>query len=229
MRVPSFLCARVYVCALVCGCVRVRVHVNVGRACLFACACPNPEVRPLLWSWYSDQRRRGVEVTALQNLTVSMIGTNRSDSVNMHGAEVNYIVQFSVEVLLRDFEGQLGDNGRWHRRAGEALMTMLQLIRQHHVLFDAAAARQFNAAVKQHLHAALQLQIGLRPKHHQMMHMSALTLSRGSPALWGCWHEEGMNRWLARVAQRAHRNRWTSRVLAEMKSSFGVGKKRRIQ
>eukprot|EP00959_Pyramimonas_sp_CCMP1952_P338335 7085445-Pyramimonas_sp.AAC.1 len=53
--------------------------------------------------------------------------------------------------------------------------------------------------------------------------MGHVALVFGSPVLWGCWAEGGVNKWLARVSNVARRMAWSRRVLAEFNAVWGPG------
>ena len=71
--------------------------------------------------------------------------------------------------------------------------------------------------------------VAAKPKTHQLAHMAFQIREWGSPTAWGCYSEEGLNRWLARVANSAHRAVWHRRVLNDFRSAYGIGKRKRAR
>ena len=180
------------------------------------------QVRARLWQWYSDQRRLKREVVALQNLTVKMMGRAPGGSMGFHGAETNYVLEFTLLVLLRDFGNQL-EQGESLRACGGALWSIREMLRLHPKgNLSAEQVQQFVVAAKVAMRHLAQFGLGGRPKVHELAHMANLCHTHGSPGNWSVWFEEGLNRWVARICNRAHRAVWHRRVLVEFEHTHGL-------
>ena len=137
------------------------------------------------------------------------------------GAETNYIMEFTVE-LLQSFGAVVGDADAL-RSCGDALMGMLTMLRERpRGTFPPAEVEQFVGYTKVALRHFRRFGIS-RPKVHQLAHIAHFCITHGSPANWGCWSEEGCNRWLARIANRSHRAVWHDRTLSEFSQAYGLG------
>ena len=85
---------------------------------------------------------------------------------------------------------------------------------------------EFVEHVKIYSKFAGELGMHAKPKRHQLLHMAHIINEYGSPSWWGCWAEEGMNRWLGKVCNSAHRAVWHARVLCEFNETWGPGRQR---
>ena len=181
------------------------------------------EVKSLLFAWYAEQRRNGREVVAVQDLTSGMFSDDPGSDLGIHGAETNYALEFTVRELLPKYQAKITDYANLSR-CGNALWGVLQLIRsKKDGAFDIQDAISFVSHVKDHSQASRLFDLRPKPKRHQLLHMSGMLLTHGSPFLWGCWSEEGLNRWHKKTCQRSHRAVWGHRTITEFNATWGPG------
>ena len=128
------------------------------------------EMKTRLNTWYKRERRRGREITEIQNMTVGMLGDLVGGSMGFHGAETNYIMEFTVE-LLQSFGAVVGDADAL-RSCGDALMGMLTMLRERpRGTFPPAEVEQFVGYTKVALRHFRRFGIS-RPKVHQLAHIA---------------------------------------------------------
>ena len=183
------------------------------------------EMKTRLLSWYKQQRRAGREVTAIQNMTANMLGDLNGGEMGWHGSEGNYILEFTLELLdLVDAASILDSSAL--RQAGRALFGMVTLLRRRpRGCFTDSEVEEFVQHTKIVMRHFLRFNIS-RPKVHQLAHMAHLCRTHGSPGNWGCWTEEGWNRFLGRIANRSHRATWHSRTMTEFNQAYGLASKK---
>ena len=63
-----------------------------------------------------------------------------------------------------------------------------------------------------------------KPKDHMLLHMGPRAHFMGSPALYGNWLDESLNRDLKGIAAAAHSAVWERRVLSEFRAFRGIGR-----
>ena len=158
----------------------------------------------------------------LQNLTTAMMGAGPGEPMGLHGGEANYILEFTLHVLLGEFAAEIPE-GVALRSGGEALWAIRKLLMEFPCgNFLPEQTQQFVSHTKVALRVLDHFGLSSKPKFHELAHMAHLCRTRGSPGNWSVWHEEGLNRWVARIANRAHRLVWHWRVLAEFEQTYGV-------
>ena len=109
----------------------------------------------------------------------------------------------------------LGADGPLILNAGKHLMNLLTLIRTHPKGFPAAAVQGFHRSAKGYLDIMNDLRQAPKPKDHMLLELSVRSRFLGSPALYGCWHDEALNRLLRDVAAGAHGTVHERRILLE--------------
>ena len=145
--------------------------------------------------------------------------------MGLHRAVTNAVMEFTFEQLLVPNETQVRD-GPTLRMCGEALLAVLRLLRTRpRGNFSDEEVQSFVDNAKLALSAFRTLGIK-KPKLHQLAKMAYLCGENGSPGNWGCWAEDGLNRWLRRIANKAHRAVWHSRALAKFTAAYGLGSRR---
>ena len=71
--------------------------------------------------------------------------------------------------------------------------------------------------------------LAAKPKDHMLFHLAHEIPFKGSPALYGCWLDESINRLLKSVASGAHSLVHDRRVLSEFPRAYENDlKKRRV-
>jgi hypothetical protein len=172
-----------------------------------------------LESWY--QSAAGRHCTKIENLTPAMFGSRSGPSCFLKDAETNGFLEFVVTILLARFQNfsQAADI----RRAGTALLSLLNLIRAHPKKFPIAAVQNAMDYTKRYLKVCEKLQWATKPKDHELMHLVQRSLEQGSPALYGNWLDESLNKHLKGIAAVAHRAVWERRILSEFRFSRGLG------
>ena len=180
-------------------------------------------MKALLFAWYARERTNRPHLTCVQDITVGMFSDNVGDDMGMHGGEANYVLEFTVLELMPRFGYMLSDLEHL-RFSGDALWNILKFIRSRRWgSHTAVEMMDFVTNIKVYCRFATLLGLAPKPKRHQLIHMGHLVAEFGSPSLWGCWTEEGLNRWLAKLCNAAHRAVWAHRVLEEFEQTWGPG------
>ena len=116
------------------------------------------------------------------------------------------------------------------QKAGQCLFNLLSLIRKYPRKFPAAAVQSFHENTRMYLASMDELGLRFLPKDHMLVEMSLRCRELGSPALYGCWLDESVNRLLRDVAAGAHSLVHERRTLVEFPKAFeNERKKRRLQ
>ena len=127
------------------------------------------------------------------------------------------MLEYLVLVLLPRMLIRLGPSGRTVLSAGEKLLRMLQLIRQNSVTFPIAAIQEFYESTRGYILDMNELEVREKPKDHMVVHMANRISFQGSPALYGNWLDESINKLLKSVAQGAHACNYPRRVLLDFR------------
>ena len=106
---------------------------------------------------------------------------------------------------------------------------MMDLIRKNPVTFPMSAIQEFHDCAKTYLGLLDDLGLDPKPKDHTLQHQSDHILRLGSPAMYGNWLDESINRLLRDVAGGAHQAVFYKRILKEFQlaSEGGPSAKRR--
>ena len=98
----------------------------------------------------------------------------------------------------------LGDDGLSLLASEKHLLELLSIIRSHGKKLPASAIQAFHLHAKGYLSIMRDLGIKEIPKDHMLLEISARVAYQGSPQLYGCWHDEALNKLLKAVAGGAH-------------------------
>ena len=200
---------------------QILFTANVWQVCetteeaiaMMSCGRLNSE----LTAWY---RTEGGHATVIAGMRHTMFGTRASPECALKGAETNGLLEFLVTKVIRRFEFP---NAVEIRRAGNALLTILSLIRQHRRVFPVEVVQQVFDATSRYLQMHLKLGWAEKPKHHQLMHLCKSIQFLGSPSLYGNWYNETLNKLVKQIASGAHSLVWEQRLLSEFRLAAGVG------
>ena len=127
-------------------------------------------------------------------------------------------VEYLTTRVLPKFVEALGDEGRPILAAGGHLMQLLTIIRAHPKTLPVPAIQKFHTSAKLYLEIMNRLRVAPRPKDNMLMEMSVRCAFLGSPQLYGCWHDEALNRLLRDVAAGAHATVHERRIVLEFPS-----------
>jgi len=172
-----------------------------------------------LEAWYRSES--GKHATKIDGLKASMFGTRARPQCSLRGAETNGLLEFLVAIALPKFSGI--PNHADVLSAGVCLTSILQLIRANSRMFTVRQVQTFTDCVKRYIDLCQKLEWAAKPKDHNLMHMAQRILIMGSPALYGNWFDETLNKELKGIAAKAHATVWEPRILSEFRRSRGLG------
>ena len=110
---------------------------------------------------------------------------------------------------------------------GRDLFALIGSIRVNKVTFSLDAIQAFHRHAKSYLRIMASYGLKPKPKDHMLMHLSLRIQHMGSPALYGNWIDESVNRLLRDVSAGAHAAVHDRRVLAEFPRALENENKRR--
>ena len=156
-----------------------------------------------------------------------MFGTWSSPCFKLKGAETNYFMEFLVGAMPR-FREALKEEFDPMLQSGRCLMDLLSSIRAHPMTMPATAIQNFYNSAQRYLYLMYTvLGLAAKPKDHMLVHMSYDIPAKGSPALYGCWLDESINRILRDCASGAHALNHDRRILAEFPTALALLEKTR--
>ena len=130
-------------------------------------------MRGHLHRFYGDEMREGRQHTAVQNLSLSILGTAFAPTLNLHGAETCGVLRFADRVLLPQFGASLGSSRVHYTRAVTSMVCMLDIIRENEFVVPVPDIQRFCDSAIVHLRSLDALNIHCRFKHHGMLEMAA--------------------------------------------------------
>ena len=133
--------------------------------------------------------------------------------------------------LLPQFRGALGEDAAALEQAGGCLMQLLTLIRAHPVTMPPQAIQLFYDSAKRYLFLVVHVfGLSVKPKDHMLIHMVYDIAHKGSPAYYGNWIDESLNKLLRDVSAGAHSLNHDRRVLVEFPRALEMtGLARRVR
>ena len=152
-------------------------------------------------SWLKHTHGMVAEMTS--GLHEKTLGTWTKPRCSLKGAETNYYLEYLVTVVLPELGHCLGEAAVGFTRAGNDLLRLLRLIREHTVRFTAPAIQEFYDSTRTYL-VWMQGVLNAKPKDHMLVHLANRLAFMGSPALYGNWLDESVNQTLKAVAAGAH-------------------------
>jgi hypothetical protein len=170
-------------------------------------------LRKLLWSWYNNANEEmvGAEITRLEDLTVSMLGTAASPACKTKGAETRWLIPFCVH-LLSEYKDPLGQRGKHLARVGRALLDLVEEWQVAPRRLLAQNLQRMSDAMLILLRLWTEAALPLKPKLHLASHLVSHSALSGNPALHALWLDESLNRTLANICKAAHASVWEYKV-----------------
>lgn len=178
-------------------------------------------------AWQKQQARLKRDVTFLRAMKPETFGSWAKPRCDLKGAETNWLLEYIVTIFLVSKGHLLGDDLENIQTAGQCLFNVLSLIRKYSRKFPVAAVQSFHENTRMYLSSMEQLGLRFLPKDHMFVEMSLRCRELGSPALYGNWLDESVNRLLKDVAAGAHSLVHERRTLAEFPKAFENDRKRR--
>ena len=155
--------------------------------------------------WVREQNRDGARsLTEAGNLKGEMFGTMSKPQFKFKAGETNAFLEFMVLSVLPEHVLSLGEEGPLILQAGRNLFELLSIIRAYPKSAPANACQDFHMSAKSYLTILSTLHIKYKPKDHMLIELAARMSFLGSPKLYGCWHDEALNKLLKEVAGGAH-------------------------
>ena len=168
-----------------------------------------------LQDWLRSQRRVGRDVTEISGLRPEMFGSIGKPKFLLKASETNWFLEYFASVAIPTHLECLGEDGQPLLRAFQCLQQLRSLIHSHPMTFPAAAIQSFHDHIKEYLRICGSFGINPKPKDHMTMEMSDRIAFMGSPALYGNWVDESLNRLLRDVCAGSHSLVHDRRVLLE--------------
>ena len=170
-------------------------------------------LRSLLWSWYSNASKElvGAEITRLEDLTVSMLGTAASPACKTKGAETRWLIPFCVH-LLSEYKDPLGQRGKTLARVGRALLDLVEEWQVAPRRLLAPNLQRMSDAMLTLLRFWTEASLPKKPKLHLVSHLVSNSALSGNPSFHALWLDESLSRTLANICKAAHTSVWEYRV-----------------
>ena len=153
--------------------------------------------------WVRDANRGGRNLTEANNLKAEQFGTCKKPKFQLKGGETNSFLEYMLS-FLPDRVAALGEDGACVLQAGKHLFEILQIIRQYAKHPPASAIQAMHSNAKSYLRIMGTLRVKPKPKDHMLIELASRMAFLGSPQLYGCWHDEALNKLLKEVAGGAH-------------------------
>ena len=176
--------------------------------------------------WQKAQQRAGREVTTVGVILSEQLGSATKPRFDFKGGQTNWMLEYLVLALLPRMFHRIGPSGGTVLSAGQKLLRMLQLIRENSVTFPIAAIQEFYESTRGYILDMNDLEVHEKPKDHMVVHMANRISFQGSPALYGNWLDESINKLLKSVAQGAHASNYARRILLEFPKAFSASQAR---
>jgi hypothetical protein len=140
-----------------------------------------------LTRWYNSEATEGRLHTRVQQPIPTMFGTNSARKFALHGAETNGFLKFCFAALRR-WTG-LGPKQQHYFDGCGALVTIVDLIREHPRVMEPPIAMAFVNAVAALFRASEVLEIQHVPKHHFLAEMARRLSWKNDVHITVCTHD----------------------------------------
>lgn len=157
----------------------------------------------------------GRNLTEATHLKPESFGTKATPKCGLKAGETNAFLEYMAMEFLPTRAALLGGEGKLLSQAGKHLFSILQLIRKHPKTAPASMIQGFYLNAKNYLRIMGELGIKAKPKDHMMIELASRLPWLGSPQLYGCWHDEALNKLLKSVAGGAHPMVHERRILVQ--------------
>lgn len=168
--------------------------------------------------WQKLKVRDGRDVSWVGLLDSETFGKKSKPRFGLKGGQTNWYLEYLVTSFLPGVAPKLA-NGANLLKAGQDLFRLLSLIREHPVTFPVRAQQDFHEHSLSYL-STMMLLVGAKPKDHTLQHLSDRIRMQGSPAYYGNWLDESLNRLLRDVAAGAHASTHDRRILLEWQKAY---------
>ena len=172
------------------------------------------------FQWCRTEERMGREPTRIQKFKRGMLtGKLTNPTLKLYGAQSNTFMKFTGDLLQRHDDVLMRvcdvEKAKRAQRYLQDWLHEVQLPENSSVMQPASAQRLLDCCTGA-LMDMKALGIQPTPKFHQWLHISADSLRKGVPAVWGCWLDEALNAVLKAVSngsRKGPRRKWAARVL----------------
>ena len=186
--------------------------------------------RAELHAFYAERHQEypAEGLTRMSDLTVAMVGSRGQPKLKAKGAETWGLCVF-IWASCGKHAHRLGRDGPAWRAAGDALLRLVDLMRNAGVTLPPEILQEMMDTYKRHVVLARRLSYNLIPKHHLMFHLLARAASQGNPRFYSTWLDESLNRDLKLVLRNVSQCAFERLALAKMmlKLSAPSAQKRR--
>ena len=184
--------------------------------------------------WVRTANRGGRNLTEANNLRPELFGTSAKPKFGLKAGETNAFLEYMLSFLPTRMD-ILGGDGANLLQAGKHLFEILQLIRKHEKKAPISMIQAFHLNAKGYLQVMGELRIRVKPKDHMLIELASRLSFLGSPKLYGCWHDEALNKLLKAVAGGAHPMVHERRILLQFpvahdneRGGLTIAKRRRM-
>ena len=173
---------------------------------------------PLYEAELTPHVRRGM--TRVQQLTAAMIGEDSDGKFKTKAAESRHLLPFVVR-CARLYSPKLKDRcaGEIDVDAlidsGQALIEYMDVLSSNPRQLSTDAIMRLINLTHRHLEMAERAQIQEKAKHHLFLHLTYRIATLGNPRFYSCYHDESINKVLARIAASCYRHTFERRLFSK--------------
>lgn len=170
-------------------------------------------LRTLMQEYYRDLRRArpGRPATEVENLTINMLGSSKTDIPNFKAAETKHLVPFMVK-LLREVQGLPQPLSSQLLSAGEAMLAFIKVVDEGPPNLPPSSLQVAHDSYKKFIRMCSLAKVPLRPKGHLFGHLVQRSDMVGNPRMYSTFEDESLNAVLKAMGAAAHRSVWAYRV-----------------
>lgn len=186
-------------------------------------------VEARLKEWYfiyertlSEEEARGM--TRVRHLKPSMIGSAAKPRMKLKAAETRHFVPFLLQ-LVKEYAARLAECGVVVGAligAGQSLIDYTAILNEQPRQVSPDAYNDLLRLCREHNEYARRAGVAPKPKHHLFRHLTERVQEHGNPRFYSTYHDESLNRQLARVAASCHRMTFERRLFSKFSRSHGL-------
>ena len=188
-------------------------------------------LRAEIFLCYKEQQRLGKpsDFTALEDLTLAMLGDRDHPKFKTKAAECKTLIPFVIGFLTQMRSVLEPQKASTLLAAGNALVELSQIIRASPTQPSVRDCQAMLDLAKRFMLMSLKAGVRQKPKCHLMLHVPKKALFHGHPSLHATWIDETINRHAASIAAVAHRMVWSLRVLTFFEKLFSPNNPKRFR
>ena len=181
-------------------------------------------MRAHLMAWYTAEKARcpDVELYALQDLKMSMLGSANDQTCATKAAETGTLLQYCRDALRELGQHRLGGTGKYLLAVCDALVEFRDVQRNEPAIMSRSGMQRLVDTAARAFSLREQAGISFSPKWHMMLHIAVNAKVQGNPGYQTTFLDEDFNGRLKAIAAKTHRLAWHRKLLMKFRWAYSL-------